>query len=320
MANLGPVLIRESIIRSIREYFYAQGFHEVIIPVLNRSVPHEENLHPFSTVWHAGEKEKTLYLSLSPERGIKRMLARGMENVFAIAKSFRDLEAAGSQHIPEFLMLEWYRKGARYEAVMEDARNLLLHVSNSLGEKGKLQLSASVWPVLSLKTLVEEAAKTSMRSLVEDDSSLFGVARKKGYATEGASWRGLWDQLFVNEIEPVLPAGQAFLTDFPSRLSPLARPKKKEPWLAERFELYLDKTEIANGNTEQTERMAVEKYFREEAEKRGVQSHPVDRAFLDSLAVLDGVTYAGCGLGIDRLAMLASGAGDIREAEQLLDA
>src|SRR5258708_367510 len=112
MTDLQPFFIREEIIKSIRSFFEEQYFHEVIIPILYSSLPLEPTLYSFSTTWKTNEGDRELYLCTSPESALKKMLAVGIGNCFAIGKSFRNLESSGPRHNPEFLMLEWYREDA----------------------------------------------------------------------------------------------------------------------------------------------------------------------------------------------------------------
>jgi len=316
MKNLKPVFIREEIIKSIRAFFYAKNFHEVLVPVLNDTVPLEPNLHPFSTSWQTNDGDKTLYLSMSPERGLKRMLGMGMGNCFALGKSFRNLESAGSQHIPEFLMLEWYRENADYLQIMKDAEELVMSVQNALLEK---QLSTvtfpHIWKQASLQTLFEKYVG-DYKKIINDEQYLFQIAEKKGYKIEESSGREVFDQLFVNEIESKLPLEPFFLVDFPSKISPLCKPQKDKSYLVERFELYINGVEIGNGNTEYTDEKVVRKSF--EREKGSGEKQPVDEKFLKALKSMQNKSYAGIGLGVDRLAMLFAGVDDISLVEPLI--
>lgn len=300
--NLKPVFIREEIIKAIREFFYAKKFHEVVVPILNDDVPLEPHLFPFETSWNTAHGEKKRYLSLSPERGLKRMLAEGIGNCFALGKSFRNLENEGTQHLPEFLMLEWYREDADYLQIMKDAEELVLFIQKR--EPGNLRAClparqgyqrgwTSPWKTVSLETLLKKHLRADYEKVMNDTA-------------EG--WRERFDQLFVNEIESKFPKEPFFLVDFPSRISPLCKPQKGKPHLAERFELYIKGMEIGNGNTENTDADSVRKTLKK----------PIDETFLSVLRAMNKKSYAGMGLGIDRLAMLFSGVTDIKEVEILV--
>lgn len=293
-------IIRETIIKIMREFFYNQNFHEVIIPVLNTALPLEPNLRPFITTHTYKNTKETFYLSMSPERGIKKMLAEGMGNCFAISPSFRNYERVGPLHFHEFIMLEWYRKKAVYTDIMDDTEVLLRMVNKKM--KNKMMMKHTHFPRISLNDLFEEKIGEKLVTLINDEQLLRKLAEKKGYNTEGqTTWEELYDQLFVNEIEQTFSSEPFFLIDFPARTSPLSKKQKKNPLLAERFELYIYGVEIANGNTENTDTKSIRSEFEKEHKKTGM---PIDEEFLASLELMKNDSYAGVGLGIDRLAMV----------------
>lgn len=300
MKQLKFYLLREKIISLIRDFFIKQKFHEVITPVLNDAIPFEPNIYPFETEWKNLNGTRKLFLSTSPEKNLKKLLAAGMGNCFSIGHSFRNLEASGPLHTPEFLMLEWYRKNADYTAIMKDVQNLIIYIGKQVKESHYNVLKH--YNIISLIALFKQYAKLDLEEIVLSDEKLFAYARKKGHQTKGASWHELFDQIFVNEIEPYLPKQPCFLIDFPSRISPLCKPKKDKPYLAERFELYINKVELANGNTENTDVESV---------KKGLLK-PIDQKFLQSLKMMDKTSYAGVGLGIDRLTMIFSNSSYIK--------
>ncbi len=292
-------LIREKIIRAIREFFYKQNFHEVIPQLLNKTLPLESNLKPFITTHEFEGKKDTYYLAMSPEKGIKNMLGRGIGNCFAISKSFRNYERTGTQHLHEFLMLEWYRKSATYTDIITDTENLLRMINTKMGNK--VAMKEGAFPRISLNILFEEKVGVKLETLIEDEALLKETARNKGCKVDGATWEELYDQLFVNEIESTFSLKPFFLVDFPARISPLCKPQKDRPLFAERFELYVHKMELGNGNTESTDIDSIRAVFEREHEKTGI---PIDEQFLASLKGMKNDSYAGIGLGIDRLVML----------------
>ncbi|MFA6532376.1 MAG: amino acid--tRNA ligase-related protein [Patescibacteria group bacterium] len=274
MNNVQSSINKEGVIKSIRSFFYKQSFHEVIPDILNNTLPSEPNLTPFSIVWKTQESKKTYFLPMSPERGIKKMLAQGIGNCFAISKSFRNLERSGSLHLPEFLMLEWYREDAVYTDIMTDVEKLFVN----FGFKKN-------WPVLSLKKLFQKYLNLDLEKAITNDKIFL-----KDY-----------DQLFVNEIESKLPKTPLFLVDFPSKISPLCKPQKSNPLFAERFECYVSGVEIGNGNTENTDTESLRKIFTQEQKRTNL---PIDEEFLNSLKKMSKKSYAGVGIGIDRLVMI----------------
>lgn len=334
MNLLQPVFVREHVIRSTRDYFSTSGFHEVITPTMNAALPVEPNIYPFSTQWIHREGTKEFFLSTSPESGLKKMIAKGIGNCFAIGKCFRNLEGAGSLHLPEFLMLEWYREHAKYTKIMEDTQEYVLYVkkqidtlldrahSTELSYQGMTIDLTGSWPVFSLIDLFKIHAQLDFHEILEDDV-LFRKAQEKGYNTEHATWVGLFDQIFVNEIESQLPKTPFFLIDFPTRISPLCTVKKDNPHVAERFEFFMFGMEIANGNTENSDYKAVEeKFIREQKNRKdhNLLNSPIDYDFIHALKTMaeSGKEYAGIGLGIDRLAMIMADVNDIKEIELLV--
>ncbi len=323
--NRSAYLVRNQLIKGIRTFFEAKNFTEVVAPVFNSALPLEPNLYSFKTQWQTVSGEQPLYLSISPEAGLKKMMAAGLGNCFALGKCFRNLENSGSQHNPEFLMLEWYRSQATYTEIMAETRELILSVLGRIAESPTLsvrrqQLDVSrEWHQVSLDDLWQQQFGVSLAQL-EEPQALSKLAQQRDYAVEDSTWEQLFNQLFLNEIEPTFSKQPFFLIDFPARLSPLCQPKKGQPHLAERFELYIGGWEIGNGNTENLDTDSIKQHFQEEATARQQAHqpvHPLDQDFLTAIETLQktGMTYAGIGLGIDRLAMLLAGVDSIGEVE-----
>lgn len=301
--------IREQIIRIVRDFFYSKGFHEALIPILNKALPLEPNLKPFTTTHTFQNKNEIFYLPMSPERSIKKMLGRGIGNCFAISPSFRNYERIGSLHSHEFIMLEWYRKNAVHTDIMKDVEVLL----NAINERmnNSIPMNDVQFPRFSLQKLFKEKTGIALSVLAKNDDLMNEVASKKGYVVgKETSWHELFDQIFVNEIETGFPKEPFFLTDFPARISPLCEKNSDDPSLADRFELYINGVEIANGNTENTDTESIRSRFEIEHKKTGM---PIDEEFLASLEKMKDTSYAGVGLGIDRLAMIYSGVEDVND-------
>ena len=330
--SIRPIIIREQVIKSVREFFTKKEFHEVVIPVFNSSLPLEQNIYSFKTTWVNLKGKKVFYLTTSPEAYLKKMIAKGIGNCFAIGHSFRNMESAGKIHNPEFLMLEWYRQDAAYEYIMREVKELILFcqkvilasesVSASRIRRGSWTSQDDVllheWPVISLEYLFKKYARLNLADII-DDKRLTKAAKEKGYKIEDKTWEQIFNQIFLNEIEPHLsPKEPFFLIDYPAKISPLCAKRKDKPYLAQRFELYIAGIEIGNGNTENTDYKSVHKVFKVESEKRkkvGELSPPIDMEFIRALKKMQGKSYAGIGLGVDRLAMMLGG---IKNIKQLL--
>lgn len=310
-----PMFVREKLIRDIRMFFEKHHFHEVIIPVLNTTVPLEPTLFPFSTTWSTCEGEQTMYLSTSPERHLKKMLAQGLGDCYAIGHTFRNVERSGPYHHPEFLMLEWYREHVDFNQIMDDVEQLVRFVAHTdaIRYQGKTYSIQSPFPRLSLEKLFIKHVGVSFSEILTD-KNMHACAKKLGYSVKDATWEQLFHQIMLNKVEPHFPKEPFFLLDFPARISPLCARNTTKPYLADRFEFFIAGIEIGNGNTEETSRELVQKGFEEELKNR-IATHqlttPIDEEFLQSIDRLHHQPYAGIGLGIDRLAMILADVTDI---------
>lgn len=316
---LQSIFVREKMIRDIRTFFKKNHFHEVMVPVLQTGVPLEPTISPFSTTWSTLNGEHTLYLSTSPERYLKKMLARGLGNCYAIGYAFRNLENTGPYHNPEFLMLEWYREHAEFHQIMDDVEQLMcvLIPKQSISYQGQNYTFQTPFPRLSLEKLFFDHLGVSLFEMV-DDKKMWSFAKKRGYRVDDATWEQLFHQIMIQEIEPHFLTEPFFLLDFPARLSPLCKQNEHKPYLADRFEFFIAGIEIGNGNTEETDRARILKGFQEELKYRSAKhqsSSSIDEQFLDSIAALSHQSYAGIGLGIDRLAMIIADVADIHAFE-----
>lgn len=326
ITGLGNYYLSEQILKAIRVFFTRRDFHEVVIPVLSETLPLEPTVYPFTTSWQTAGKH-SFYLSTSPEAGLKKMLARGIGNCFAFGNSFRNLEGLSRQHNPEFLMLEWYRETAGTEKIRQDIHELILYLkhktdhylnrkeSSDLMYRGECIHLDGTWPVRSLIDLWKRYAGTDLKECL-DDAVMEKTAVSKGYRIENANWEQLFNQIFLNEIEPKLGTDPCFITDFPSRISPLCAINPSEHRFADRFEVYIAGMELGNGNRENTDVRSVKNIFSLEADirrKNGKLVPPIDTGFLDALAAMSKTSYAGVGLGVDRLIMLFSDSTDIRQ-------
>lgn len=274
-----PLQVRQQLLKLTRKYFWGQGFIEIDPPVLLPSLPLEPNIYSFSTTWqHNREK---LYLATSPESTLKQVLAVQKQNCFAISKSFRDLEASGPLHQPEFTMLEWYEINHNYTNLIASVENYIIHCFNKISTKRAIKLPEPPWPKVSLAKLFSDNGF----SLPKNEPDL--------------------NQIFLNHLEPKLPKTPIFITDYPAFMSPLAKPKNNT---AERFELYINGIEIANGCTENADPRLIAKNFAAETKHRlqnKLPSHPADRQFILNSGKLPN-PISGVGLGFDRLTMLLS--------------
>lgn len=295
---------RARIIAAIRGHFAAEGFIEVEPTALVESPGGETQLHALKV----GDK----YLHTSPEFALKRLLAAGETKIFALGPVWRD-EPAGPLHRAEFTMLEWYRAGADYTDVQADALALAALAVQAAGTDALRFAGHSTDPRLPARRLtVAEAflafAGVDVLAHLDDPA---GLARAAGLALRpDEDFTDVFSRLLVERVEPGLPSlGLVVLDEYPAPEAALARRSPHDSRVAERFELYACGVELANGFGELVD--PAEQRARLEAamadkQRRFGHRWPIDEDFLAALAHCP--PASGCALGVDRLAMLATGA------------
>ena len=324
-ADRRPFLTQRSrITRAVRAWFEAQDFTEIEAAALQVSPGAEAHLHAFSTeaIGHDGAR-RALHLHTSPEFDCKKLLAAGETRIFSLGKVWRNRER-GPLHHPEFTMLEWYRAGAPYEALMADCAALLALAAETAGTRRFEFRGMGVDPFaeperLTLAEAFDRCAGIDLLATVGADGStdaagLTAAARAAGIRTAGDdTWADVFSRVLVEKIEPTLGQGRAtILCEYPVSEAALARPKAGDPRVAERFELYACGVELANAFGELTDPAEQRRRFEAEmAEKARVygETYPIDEDFLAALALMP--QASGSALGFDRLVMLAAGAARI---------
>jgi lysyl-tRNA synthetase class 2 len=321
-ARRRPVLeARARSLRAFRLWFEAEGFIEVDTPALQISPGLEPHLKAFATWLEAPEGEKRLrYLHTSPEFAMKKLLAAGMDRIYQIGHVFRNGERAGT-HSPEFTMAEWYRAGAPYTALMADCAELMRAACRAAGTtelrfRGQRCDPFEPWEVLSVPDAFRRHCGIDLLATGGDVGALAAAAAPIGiHPHDGDSWEDLFFRIMLDRIEPHLGIGRpTMLADYPVAMAALARPKPDEPRLAERFELYACGVELANGFGELTDANVQRARFEADMDLKQRlygERYPIDEDFLAALAHMPDA--AGIALGIDRLIMLATGAGTIEE-------
>jgi lysyl-tRNA synthetase class 2 len=287
----GVLRKRAAIIEAIRAFFVERGFMEVETPHRIPAPAPESHIDAIpADGW---------FLHTSPELCMKRLLAAGYDRLFQLCRCWRGGER-GSLHLPEFTILEWYRTGGDYHALMEDCEALVTHVGHAVGLKDRIVYQgrsvdlARPWPRLS----VSEA-----------------FAQRSHMTPEQALHSGEFDAIMAAQIEPFLGLGQpTFLYDYPAERGSLARLRVDDPGVAERFELYIANLELANGFSELVDAEEQRARFeREESFRRsqGKRPYPTAERFLQGLPSMP--PSAGIALGVDRLVMLLVDASTIDE-------
>lgn len=303
-------LARSRIISAIRSFLDERGFLEVETPML-QFIPGGAAGKPFKT-YHE-EFNAEMYLRIAPELYLKKLLVGGFEKVYEINKSFRN-EGISSRHNPEFTMLEVYSAYCDYRDMMKLVTEIILHLARELklGEKITYQEKtidlAPPWKEKSFAQAVKDKF-----GINPDDSTEVMITKlaKQGRKIE----KGLSRSQVVRIVEELLQdegvSSPVFLTDYFSALCPLAKNKKDNPYVSERFELFIGGMEVANAYSELNDPIEQKRRFEEELGSNA-QEAKLDTDFINALEY--GMPPAGgLGIGIDRLVMLFTNQPSIRD-------
>jgi lysyl-tRNA synthetase class 2 len=310
--------LRTKVVAAVRRFLDERGFMEVETPVL-QPLYGGALARPFTT--HHNALDRTLYLRIATELYLKRLIVGGLEKVYELGKDFRN-EGVSHKHNPEFTMLETYEAYADYNDVAEMCEQLVSHVAQeSLGRTtievdGQEVDLAPPWRRVSLTDAIREHTGVDI-SVTRERETLIAAMRQSGIDVEpepGTGWGKLVDGLLSKHVEPSL-IEPTFVLDYPTELSPFARPHRSEEGLVERFEGFVGGIEIANAFSElndpdeQRRRLEQQRRLAEEGDE---EAQPFDADYVQALEYGMPPT-GGLGLGIDRLVMLLSGRRSLRE-------
>lgn len=318
------LLLRNRLTAAVRQYFGERDFIEIDAAALQVSPGNETHLSAFATTEIRPDGTLApLYLHTSPEFACKKLLAAGEERIFSLGPVYRNRER-GALHQPEFRMLEWYRVGEPYQALMRDCASLLALCADKAGTKRFSFRNRMADPFAEPEKLtvadafMRHAGIDLLASVATDGStdrdSLHAALVAAGLRTApDDTWSDLYSRVMVECVEPALGLGRAtVLYEYPIVEAALARPAPHDPRVAERFELYCCGVELANGFGELTDAVEQRKRFEadmDEKERIYGERYPIDEDFLAALAIMP--EASGVALGFDRLAMLAAGASKI---------
>jgi lysyl-tRNA synthetase class 2 len=324
-ADRRPLLIqRGAIKRALRGWFEAREFTEVECGALVVSPGNETHLHAFETRAIGSDLvSRPLYLHTSPEFAAKKLLAAGEEKIFEFARVFRNRER-GRLHAPEFTMLEWYRAGEDYAAVVGDTLALLALAADVAGADKLRHRDAACDPRSEPDRLTVAEAFTHLAGIdllatLSDDGvgnadDLRSRARRGGIEVgDDDDWSDLFAKILTLRIEPRLGLERpCILYEYPVCEAALARVSPRDARVAERFELYACGVELANGFGELTDPAQQRARFETEMAKKervyGLR-YPLDEELLAALEQMP--PASGVALGFDRLVMLVTGAPNI---------
>jgi len=299
-------LARGKIVKTIREFLDKRDFIEVETPIM-QYVPGGATARPFKTYHNALGRD--FYLRIAPELYLKKLVVGGLEKIYEMNKNFRN-EGIDRFHNPEFTMLELYQAYANYFDIMQLTQDIICEVAYKLKGSLKVQYAdteidfSPPWRKITFKDALRKIGKIEVDWTNEE--SLREVARSKGLNVEGLSKSQILDHLLDKSVVPHL-IQPTIIYDYPFETAPLAKRKKEDPLLVERFELFVSGWEIANAYSELNDPLE-----QRERLKRSADERFIDEDFLEALEYGMPPT-GGLGIGIDRLVMLFTNSASIRE-------
>ena len=304
---------RAKVTSAIRKFLDERDYLEVETPIL-QPLYGGAAARPFITVHNA--LDMPLYLRIADELYLKRLVVGGLERVYEIGKDFRN-EGIDRTHNPEFTMLEFYQAYADYTGMMELVEELLEQVAEAVRSVPELTANVPAFerPYKRVEWLpsLNAAAGTDVSLL--DDAKLRALAARVGVERpESMSAPKVLDEMFQALVESKL-VKPTFVVDYPVELSPLAKPKRGNPTLTERFELFANGKELANAFSELNDPLDQRRRFEAQAKLRAAgdeEAVGVDEDYLRAMEY--GMPpMGGVGIGVDRLLMYLTGATNIRD-------
>jgi len=307
---------RIAIVTSMRNWLTSQGFLEVETPML-QPIPGGATARPFVT--HHNTYDRDLYLRVAPELYLKRLIVGGFEKVFEINRCFRN-EGVDTRHNPEFTMMELYEAYQDYLGLMDETEEMLAAIATEAAGgttftyQGDAIDVSRPWKRMTLFGAIREHAGIDLEQ-TRDREEAATLADSAGIEVDPAMGYGkIVDEVMSERVQPHL-VQPTFLYDYPIEISPLAKRKRDNPALTERFQAFIGRLEMANAFSElndpvdQRERFMAQAALREQGDD---EAQRLDEDFITALEVGMPPT-AGLGVGIDRLVMLLTDSASIRE-------
>ncbi|HJL43157.1 MAG TPA: EF-P lysine aminoacylase EpmA [Myxococcales bacterium LLY-WYZ-16_1] len=290
---------RKRMLDGVRRHFDRRGFLEVETPVLVTSPGLEPHLEPFETDQVGPDRRRRRrYLHTSPEYGMKKLLGRGLGPIYQVARVFRNGEASAT-HVPEFTMLEFYRRPGRWNQVAEDAVEVVFEVARAV--RGTAPATVRT---VDVRTLFLECGAPDP---LDPRAGAAWAARQGAPPNESPEDR--FFRAFFEAVEPRLPADQlTVLTGYPADQAALAELDPEDPRRALRFELFWGDLELGNGFQELTDPLEQRRRFEDEQAVRrrlGRVVPPQDPELLRALPAIR--EAAGIAIGLDRVLMRTLG-------------
>ncbi len=301
--------IRCEIISKIKEFLDKKGYLEVETPMMHY-VSGGATGKPFKT--HHNVFDIDLYLRIAPELYLKKLLVGGFEKIYELNRSFRN-EGISTKHNPEFTMLEVYEAYSDYEDMMRLTEELITYVAEEVLGTLKIKYQGKeidLTPPWNRKSFARTIGIKPDEKNPEEWKKI--LAEKFGMDIEKGVSRSSLLKLAEDLLDEQEAHKPTFFTDYFTEVSPLAKTKKDEPLLAERFELFIGGLELANAYSELNDPREQAERIKVQQEKKEDKKHKIDEDFLRALEY--GMPPAGgLGVGIDRLVMLLTDKASIRE-------
>ena len=306
-------LARARMTSAIRKFLDERDYLEVETPIL-QPLYGGAAARPFTTVHNA--LDMPLYLRIADELYLKRLVVGGLERVYEIGHDFRN-EGIDRTHNPEFTMLEFYEAYADYNGMMELVEQLLEKLAEAVRSVPELAANVPVFerPFKRVEWIPSLNAVAGADVAALDDAKLRALATRVGVEKiESMSRPKMLDEMFQALVESKL-VKPTFVVDYPVELSPLAKPKRGNPKLTERFELFANGKELANAFSELNDPLDQRRRFEAQAKLRAAgdeEAVGVDEDYLRAMEY--GMPpMGGVGIGVDRLLMYLTGASNIRD-------
>ena len=312
---------RSAMITAIRGFLNEIGYLEVETPVL-QPLYGGATARPFTT--HHAALDMPLFLRIADELYLKRLIVGGLERVYEIGHDFRN-EGIDRTHNPEFTMLEFYEAYADYEVMMSRVEKLLVCASDAVVRVMRDAPGGAETPAMPdfkppfprLDWLTSLSGAMGVPNVMKlDTKALAAAAEKAGVQNVGSLSRPkLLDELFQAHVESKIDT-PTFVVDYPLELSPLAKPKRGNPELTERFELFARGKELANAFSELNDPLDQRRRFEAQARLKAAgddEASGVDEDYLRAMEYGMPPT-GGVGIGMDRLFMYLTGTTHIRDA------
>lgn len=308
---------RTEFIKKIRKFLDKNGFSEVETPVLEH-IPGGAEAEPFIT--HHNALDVDLYLRISLELHLKRLIVGGYEKIYEIGKVFRN-EGISPWHLQEFTLLEFYWTYKNYEDLMEFIEKFYIELVKDFNKKLKIDFEGKEldfkvpWPRIEYKKVFKERTGIDLDKCPDRDSLLKEIKIKKIEIEKENVGKGrLIDQVYKKKVRESL-VGPCFLIHHPIEISPLAKKCEKDPSATERFQVLIAGGEVGNGFSELNDPLDQRERFLEQMKLRKAgdkEAQRVDEDFLETLEYGMPPT-AGFGVSIDRLFMILANQNNVRE-------